>query len=339
MGLVMSSDVSLGVRLRQSVSSCLRRTFKRPKLASFEPTLRSGDVAFLSPRAILVSVLTSNKYDGLVAIPFDALQLQNVVGKTKYGDIQRASYHGTPVIVKYMPPMVDRTTRRLFSDDLQVLVSLRHPNVVQCIGASWSSPLKACFVMEYLERGDLFRLLGDSSVPLTWADELLNIAIGTARGLAYLHSHHPPLLHRNLKSANIHIGSDFSAKISGFAVRRDREVIENPWPQDVSLYWMSPEMLCGDRTTHKTDVFSFGIILAELDTRMVPYHDAQAQGPALLHRILHEELRPNLSDAPLESLQQLYYRCVAADPRKRPRFEEILDLLETDVYSDALDLT
>ncbi|KDO23629.1 TKL/DRK protein kinase [Saprolegnia parasitica CBS 223.65] len=341
MGAGPSSDAAQPPpdRIRRGVSGCLSRTFKRPKLklTSLDPTLPSDTMYACSPRSILVSVLTSDKYDALVAIPFESLELAAVIGKTKYGDVQRASYHGTPVLVKYMPPMIDRATRRLFADDLHLLVSLRHPNIVQCIGASWSSPLKACFVMEYLDRGDLFSLLRNPRIALSWHTHLLSIAIGTARGLAYMHGHSPPLLHRNLKSTNIRIGGDYCAKISGFALRRDRDVGVIR-PRDISYVWMSPEMLRGDRCTHKTDVYSFGIVLAELDTRATPYHDARPVDGPLLHRILNDELRPTLSPTPMESLQRLYRRCVAADPRHRPRFEEILDILETDVYNDAVDV-
>ncbi|OQR88636.1 kinase, partial [Thraustotheca clavata] len=336
MGSTTSTD---GRRMKPKLSGArIRSCFSKAKpttLTSLEPVL--DPLYENSPRTILISILSSNKYNTIMSIPLEDLEFQSVVGRSKYGDIRKAVFHGTPVLVKYMPPAVSSATMRLFENDLHLLMSLRHPNIVQVIGASWSSPPTTCFVMEYLERGDLFNLLHNSRNTLSWVTNLLTIAIGAARGMAYLHGHTPPILHRNLKSSSIHVGADYSAKISGFAVRREHD-FGSIRPRDVSYYWMSPELLRGDRCTFKTDVYSFGILLSELDTRSTPYHNlhwhvSRASSPTsshLIQGILHDDLRPELSSTPMESLEQLYRRCVAADPRRRPAFEEILEILETD---------
>lgn len=61
----------------------------------------------------------------------------------------------------------------------------------------------SCFVTEFLERGDLFSVLRNPENKLTWAKPLLRMTIDTSRGMAYLHSMKPPIIHRDLKSMNI----------------------------------------------------------------------------------------------------------------------------------------
>jgi len=60
--------------------------------------------------------------------------------------------------------------------------------------------------MEYLERGDLYSMLRNPQYDLSWQNSLLGLAVNTCRGMAYLHSAEPPIIHRDLKSMNIHIG-------------------------------------------------------------------------------------------------------------------------------------
>ncbi|KAG9401562.1 hypothetical protein AC1031_009432 [Aphanomyces cochlioides] len=92
--------------------------------------------------------------------------------------------------------------------------------------------------------------------------------IQIARGMTYLHARTPQIIHRDLKSSNIYLRSRFVAKISDFALSRERH-----WDDLVSKIdrplWMSPEMIRAERCTDKSDVYSFGIVLSELDTRKV----------------------------------------------------------------------
>ena len=60
-----------------------------------------------------------------------------------------------------------------------------------------------CYVTEFLERGDLYTVLRDAKLKLSWADPLIKMAVDSCRGMAYLHSMTPPIIHRDLKSMNI----------------------------------------------------------------------------------------------------------------------------------------
>ncbi|KAG9407119.1 hypothetical protein AC1031_001761 [Aphanomyces cochlioides] len=309
--------------------------------------------------SILAQVLDSDKHVTMVAIPYENLQLQETIGLGIYGEVIKASYHSTPVVVKRMPrTAINERSIRIFREEIELMMHLRHPNIVQFIGASWSSPTNICFVMEHLQRGDLYAMLRNPKYNLAWNKKLLQIAIHAARGMAYLHSMDPPIIHRDLKSMNIHVSSSYVAKISDFALSRERSVEETMSITGTPL-WMAPEMIRGERYSEKADVYSFGIgtsmfaattsdhlalVLSELDTKQTPYNELTSKKKStdkvtgvsvLMRRVAFEGLRPRLAEDGLSSVQELFTRCVDSTPSARPTFEEIIEFLEYNVQHEV----
>lgn len=93
-------------------------------------------------------------------------------------------------------------------------------------------------------------------------------------------------------------------------------------------------MIRNERWTEKVDIYSFGIVMSELDTRKIPYHDLRRKtkkkivGAALMHDVAYANLRPSLSDDCLPAIRSLYERCVASNPKLRPSFTDIIEILE-----------
>lgn len=222
----------------------------------------------------------------------------------------------------------------------------------------------SCFVTEYLERGDLFAVLRNPKNKLTWAEPILGMTIATSRGMAYLHSMNPPIIHRDLKSMNILVSSTWVTKVSDFGLSREKSMDETMSVTGTPL-WLPPEMIRGERYTEKADVYSFGIgmpsycfllrsglltlyiiatVLSELDTRKIPYHDIKARGArnkkvsgsTLMHMVAYENLRPSLSSNCMKSVRELYERCTSDDQSIRPTFEEIVEYLEDNVRKETL---
>lgn len=111
---------------------------------------------------------------------------------------------------------------------------------------------------EYLSRGDLYAVLRNPKYKLTWEEPVLRMMIDTARGMAYLHSMNPPIIHRDLKSMNILVSSTFSCKVSDFGLSREKADDETMSITGTPL-WLPPEMIRGERYTEAADVYSFGI--------------------------------------------------------------------------------
>lgn len=293
---------------------------------------------------VVETMLESNKGLRMAEINFNDLKLQKIIGAGAFGEVIKGTYCGTPVVVKRMlRNKITEDNLRMFGDEIQLMMNLRHPNIVQFIGASWNSYSNICFVTEFLERGDLFAVLRNPENKMTWAKPILRMTIDTSRGMAYLHSMKPPIIHRDLKSMNILVSSTWGAKVSDFGLSREKSVDETMSVTGTPL-WLPPEMIRGERYTEKADVYSFGIVLAELDTRKIPYHDIKAKGArnkkvsgsTLMHMVAYENLRPSLSKTCMDSVRDLYKRCTADDQSVRPTFEEIVQYLENDVRKETL---
>ena len=90
--------------------------------------------------------------------------------------------------------------------------------------------------------------------------------------------------------------------------------------------------------------FLYAIVLSELDTRKIPYHDIKARGArnkkvsgsTLMHMVAYENLRPSLSSNCMKSVRELYERCTSDDQSARPTFEEIVEYLEDNVRKETL---
>ncbi|KAJ0389597.1 hypothetical protein P43SY_011662 [Pythium insidiosum] len=142
---------------------------------------------------------------------------------------------------------------------------------------------------------------------------------------------------------NILVSSTWGCKVSDFGLSREKSVDETMSITGTPL-WLPPEMIRGERYTEKADVYSFGIVLSELDTRRIPYHDIKARGArnkkvagsTLMHMVAYESLRPSLSPNCMDSVRELYERCTSDDQAARPAFEEIVQFLENQVRKETL---
>lgn len=137
--------------------------------------------------------------------------------------------------------------------------------------------------------------------------------------MEYLHSQQPPILHRDFKSQNMVLEDPFLYIIDLGAA----EAYAEPVPGDKKYKigtrgWCSPEAAQGDHSV-KSDVYSFGILLYELATLTPP--------PVSQDALTATEPSPTLALPYFPDLEQLYYECVAKDPRKRPNMSAILERL------------
>ncbi|PKU85642.1 Serine/threonine-protein kinase CTR1 [Dendrobium catenatum] len=126
----------------------------------------------------------------------------SVIGKGSFGEILKAFWRGTPVAVKRILPALsdDRLVIQDFRHEVNLLVKLRHPNIVQFLGAVTDRrPLM--LITEYLRGGDLHQFLKEkgSLSPST----AINFALDIARGVAYLHNEPNVIIHRDLKPRNV----------------------------------------------------------------------------------------------------------------------------------------
>lgn len=257
-----------------------------------------------------------------------------------YRQTIKASYCGTPMVLTRMARK-NKTAQNLHSiiQEVHILMRLRHPHIVQFIGTNCTMETDIYYVTEYLEEGSLFDILHNPSHRLPWNKALYKISLGICRGMAYLHGLDTPIVHRNLKSTSVYVDASFNAKIGSF--RFSHELKENKALDNEELpLWLAPEVIRGDRYTEKVDVYSFGIILAEVHKRQIPFEEFQARSRSVdidresLMGMIEEGVRPSLHHNCPSTIKQLYERCTLNEPYHRPSFENIIKIFETLVWSE-----
>jgi serine/threonine protein kinase len=144
--------------------------------------------------------------------------------------------------------------------------------------------------------------------------------------MAYLHSGSPPVLHRDLKSANILLDESYTAKVCDFGLSRLKSQDRSMTGNCGTVQWMAPEVLANQSYNEKADVFSYGIICWELLTRQCPYEGMSAIQCAMA--VLNRNQRPEIPRWCPPPLHALIRRCVKKDPKERPTFTQILDALD-----------
>ncbi|KAL8144096.1 hypothetical protein V2J09_017128 [Rumex salicifolius] len=261
-------------------------------------------------------------------ISWDDLHLKERVGAGSFGTVHRAEWHGSDVAVKLLT-IQDFHDDQLkeFLREVAIMKRIRHPNVVLFMGAVTKSP-RLSIVTEYLPRGSLYRLIHRPAAGEVMDQKRrLRMALDVAKGINYLHSLSPPVVHWDLKSPNLLVDKNWTVKVCDFGLSRFKP---NTFLSSKSVAgtpeWMAPEFLRGEPSNEKSDVYSFGVILWELATMQQPWgghSHAQVVGAvAFQNRKL--AIPANVSPA----LASLMEACWQDNPSERPSFPSIVDNLK-----------
>lgn len=245
-----------------------------------------------------------------------------------FGKLYRGTYNGEDVAIKILErPENDLEKAQLmeqqFQQEVMMLARLKHPNIVRFIGAC-RKPMVWCIVTEYAKGGSVRQFLmkrQNRAVPLKLA---VKQALDVARGMAYVHEF--GLIHRDLKSDNLLINADKSIKVADFGVARIEVKTEGMTPETGTYRWMAPEMIQHRPYTQKVDVYSFGIVLWELITGLLPFPNMTAVQAAFA--VVNKGVRPIIPNDCLPTLSEIMTRCWDGNPDVRPPFTEVVRMLE-----------
>jgi serine/threonine-protein kinase TNNI3K len=273
-------------------------------------------------------------------IPREKVLMQHLINRGWYGEVYDGLYNGQRVALKMLLPDLRKSVKHVAEllDEVRLIAHLEHPRIVGLVGISWDSLSDLCVVLEFMEGGDLRELLASyesDGRDVGFDRSKVTIALHVAHALTYLHSLDPPVLHRDLKSKNILLTSDLQAKVTDFGISRERGDRTMTAGVGTSL-WMAPEVMMGERYDAKADVFSFGVVLSELDQHTLPYSqatDSSGSGrklpdTAILQMVAMGQLRVVFSPGALDAMVSLGNSCVALDPTHRPTAAEALYQLQ-----------
>ncbi|XP_014518991.1 serine/threonine-protein kinase STY17 [Vigna radiata var. radiata] len=259
----------------------------------------------------------------------EELDFTNSVEITK-GTFCSALWRGTEVAVKKLGEEVisDEEKVKAFRDELALFQKIRHPNVIQFLGAvTQSSPMM--IVTEYLPKGDLRDFLKRKGAlkPST----AVRFALDIARGVGYLHENKPsPIIHRDLEPSNILRDDSGHLKVADFGVSKLLAVKEDKplTCQETSCRYVAPEVFKQEEYDTKVDVFSFALILQEMIEGCPPFSAKQEDE---VPKVYAAKERPPFR-APSKhyshGIRELIEECWNENPAMRPTFRQIITRLE-----------
>ncbi|RLN97441.1 hypothetical protein BBJ28_00017999 [Nothophytophthora sp. Chile5] len=296
-----------------------------------------------SSTSSLVRALISDPGMRAKRVPMEQLHFQRQLATGAFGEIWLCELESSEVAVKRLLKSRKQTFDdvQAFMDEIQLTASLNHPNVVTFLGVAWTTLENVCMVMEYLPNGDLHAFLRANmektgGAGLTWRKDKVHLAIDIARALRYLHARRPtPLIHRDIKARNVLLTDSFEAKLIDFGVSRNYAAGSCMTMGVGTPFWTAPEVLDGSVYSEQSDIYSFGVLLSELDTGASPYHDAKttSRGSMLqpfhiLKLVMNGCLQPNFSPTCPPGVQAIADLCLLRDPAQRPRAKTVVKLLE-----------
>ncbi|KAL3721901.1 hypothetical protein ACJRO7_034274 [Eucalyptus globulus] len=274
----------------------------------------------------------------------DSLKEDNIIGKGGAGIVYKGSMpNGDHVAVKRLPVMGRGSSHdHGFNAEIQTLGKIRHRHIVRLLGFC-SNHETNLLVYEYMPNGSLGEVLhGKKGGHLIWSVRY-KIALEAAKGLCYLHHDCSPLIvHRDVKSNNILLDSDFEAHVADFGLAKflqDSGASECMSAIAGSYGYIAPEYAYTLKVDEKSDVYSFGVVLLELVTGRKPVGEFGdgvdiVQWVRKMTNSNKEEVQlildPRLNTVPLHEAMHLFYvamLCVEEQAVERPTMREVVQIL------------
>ncbi|CAL9124636.1 unnamed protein product [Musa textilis] len=233
-----------------------------------------------------------------------------------------------------------------WQSEVNFLGRLSHPNLVRLLGYCWEER-ELLLVYEYMAKGSLENHLfrkGKAYEPLSW-DLRMKIAIGAARGLAFLHLSEKQVIYRDFKASNILLDANFDPKLSDFGLAKNGPTGEQSHvtTRVMGTYgYAAPEYVATGHLYVKSDVYGFGVVLLEmlsglraLDTtrpsgqhNLVDFAKPFLSDRRKLARLMDPRLEGRYPSMAAQQAAQLTLRCLAVDPKSRPSTKEVVETLE-----------
>lgn len=272
---------------------------------------------------------------------------ENVIGEGGYGIVYSGVLgDNTKVAVKNLLNNKGQAEKE-FKVEVEAIGRVRHKNLVRLLGYCVEGAYRM-LVYEYVDNGNLDQWLhgdvGEVS-PLTW-DSRMNIILGIAKGLAYLHEGlEPKVVHRDIKSSNILLDRHWYPKVSDFGLAKLLGADTSYVTTRVmgTFGYVAPEYACTGMLTEKSDVYSFGILIMEIISGRTPVDYSRPPGEVNLvdwlktmvgNRRSDEVVDPKLPEMPaskaLKRILLVALKCVDPDAQKRPRMGHVIHMLEAD---------
>ncbi|CAH9132298.1 unnamed protein product [Cuscuta epithymum] len=290
-----------------------------------------------------------------LALASDHFSDSNLLGQGGFGYVHKGVLgDGREVAIKKLKVGSGQGERE-FQAEVEIISRVNHLHLVSLVGHCISGSQRL-LVYEFVPNKTLeFHLHGKGLPPMSW-EIRMRIALGSAKGLAYLHEDcHPMIIHRDIKASNILLDNDFEPKVADFGLARLNPDADTHVSTRVmgTFGYLAPEYALTGKLTEKSDVFSFGVMLLELITGRRPldksqyYLDdnivdwarpllSQALDDGNFDSLADPKLMNNYDSSEMNRMITCAAVCVRHLSRRRPRMGQVVEALEGKLALDEL---
>ena len=283
--------------------------------------------------SLLISNL--NLIPSLYIIPYSkiAIHKDQRIYYSETTTLYKGTYLHLPVSVKHYSNIhsLSSQNQTLLLQELSISLSLHHPFILNYFGVCEEGS-NIYLISEYVRKNSLYHLINQDSAYLHVLYHKVKIIYQIALAVLYLHSRHPVVCHRDLKSSNVLIDDQYNVKLCDFGIAKFYSDADNMKTNTQSTpYWMAPEFVCDNVFTTKSDVYSFAIVMWEVlmeDTN--PYKNENYYDFILGTEEIRKK-RPEIDTDKLQGnkeLKELIVKCWDETPNNRPDMEDVVVRLE-----------
>eukprot|EP01018_Ginkgo_biloba_P038174 Gb_36534 [translate_table: standard] len=280
----------------------------------------------------------------------DGFSNKNILGRGGFGKVYKGRLaDGSLVAVKRLKEERTPGGELQFQTEVEMISMAVHRNLLRLRGFCMT-PTERLLVYPYMANGSVASCLRErtqNEPPLDWPTRK-RIALGSARGLSYLHDHcDPKIIHRDVKAANILLDEEFEAVVGDFGLAKLMDYKDTHVTTAVrgTIGHIAPEYLSTGKSSEKTDVFGYGIMLLELITGQRAFDLARLANDddvmlldwvkgllreRRLDMLVDPDLKNNYVEAEVEQLIQVALLCTQGSPMDRPKMSEVVRMLEGD---------
>ncbi|CAK9141609.1 unnamed protein product [Ilex paraguariensis] len=273
---------------------------------------------------------------------------KNVLGQGGFGKVYKGVLaDNTKVAVKRLTDYESPGGDAAFQREVEMISVAVHRNLLRLIGFC-TTPTERLLVYPFMQNLSVAYCLREfkpGEAVLDWPTRK-RVALGTARGLEYLHEHcNPKIIHRDVKAANVMLDEDFEAVVGDFGLAKLVDVRKTNVTTQVrgTMGHIAPEYLSTGKSSERTDVFGYGIMLLELVTgqRAIDFsrleeeddvllldHVKKVQREKILDAIVDCNLNDNFNIEEVEMMIQVALLCTQASPEDRPAMSDVVRMLE-----------
>ncbi|KAM5574783.1 hypothetical protein ABKV19_013964 [Rosa sericea] len=280
----------------------------------------------------------------------DTFSNRHILGRGGFGKVYKGRLaDGSLVAVKRLKEERTQGGELQFQTEVEMISMAVHRNLLRLRGFCMT-PTERLLVYPYMSNGSVASCLRErpeSQSPLDW-QKRKRIALGSARGLAYLHDHcDPKIIHRDVKAANILLDEEFEAVVGDFGLAKLMDYKDTHVTTAVrgTIGHIAPEYLSTGKSSEKTDVFGYGVMLLELITGQRAFDLARLANDddvmlldwvkgllkdRKLEALVDADLQGDYIDEEVEQLIQVALLCTSGSPGERPKMSEVVRMLEGD---------